>query len=74
MVGVVGSSPIAPTSVLFDTLRRILWRFVFVEFPLRWPLVSAMEEERMPKVTLADGKVISRKDITYTQPARSGYH
>jgi threonyl-tRNA synthetase len=55
MVGVVGSSPIAPTSVLFDTLRRILRRFVFVEFPLRWPLVSAMEEERMPKVTLADG-------------------
>jgi hypothetical protein len=34
MVGVVGSSPIAPTSVLFDTLRRILRRFVFVEFPL----------------------------------------
>jgi threonyl-tRNA synthetase len=55
MVGVVGSSPIAPTSVLFDTLRRTLRRFVFVEFPLSWPLVSAMEEERMPKVTLADG-------------------
>src|SRR5205809_1097460 len=26
MVGVVGSSPIAPTSVLFDTLRRMLRR------------------------------------------------